>query len=304
MTATSFSIAHLSDPHLSNPQPESWRQLCNKRVLGMMSWRRRRRFGHQPAVLEALVADLHRQRADHTVVTGDLTQIGLPGEFLQARDWLHTLGDSQSVTVIPGNHDSYVTERWERSFELWRDYLVSDNAQSWSAADYPSLRVRGPVAIIGINSAFPADWLRAVGRVGHEQRARLSALFEQLRDRDLFRLALVHHAPVPGVDPWRKRLLDCEATARVLMNGRAHLVLHGHDHRSSWASLGTAPTVPVVAVPSASFGLKVAGKEAAYHIYHLRRVDGKWQAEAEVRGLRGGVFRELARRAVAIPDYV
>ena len=62
--------------------------------------------------------------------------------------------------------------------------------------------------------------------------------------------------------------------------------------------------MPVVAVPSASFGLKVAGKEAAYHIYHLRRVDGKWQAEAEVRGLRGGVFRELARRAVAIPDYV
>lgn len=303
MTATSFSIAHLSDPHLSVPQAESWRQLCNKRVLGLMSWQRRRRFGHLPAVLEALVADLRRQRPDHTVVTGDLTQIGLPSEFAQARDWLHALGDPQAVSVIPGNHDYYVAERWEKSFALWREYLASDDTGTWTAADYPSLRVRGPVAIVGINSAYPADWLRAVGRVGRGQRARLAALFEQLRDRELFRLVLVHHAPVPGVDPWRKRLLDCKETGQVLVNGRVHLVLHGHDHRTSWASLGAEPAVPAVAVPSASFGLKVPGKEAAYHIYHLRRVTGKWQVEAEIRGLRDGGFHELERRAVAIPDY-
>lgn len=303
MTATRYSIAHLSDPHLTSPEADNWRQLCNKRFLGLLSWRRRRQFAHQPAVLEALVADLRARRPDHTVVTGDLTQISLPREFVQARDWLTALGDARAISVVPGNHDSYVAERWGRSFEHWREYLASDAANSWSATDYPSLRVRGPVAIVGLNSAFPADWLRAVGRVGRAQRERLAGLLAELRSRDLFRLALVHHAPVPGVDPWRKRLLDCRETAAALARGQVHLVLHGHDHRASWSNLAADPRIPVIAVPSASFGLPVQGKLAAYNIYHLQRVDGRWRVEAEVRGLRDGHFAELDRRAIPVPDY-
>lgn len=303
MTAESFSIAHLSDPHLSLPEPAGWRQLCNKRVLGLMSWRRRRRFAHQPGVLDAVVADLHARNPDHTVVTGDLTQIGLPGEFAQARAWLERLGDPRAVTVIPGNHDAYVRERWDSTFELWQEYLASDGADSWSAGDYPSLRVRGPVAIVGINTAFPADVLRAVGRVGKSQRGRLAGLLRELGGQDLFRLALVHHAPVPGVDPWRKRLLDGRETSQVLAEGKAHLVLHGHDHRTRWSSIAANPGIPVVAVPSASFGLAVADKLARYHIYHLRRPAGRWEAEVEVRGLRDGSISELERRVLTIPDY-
>ena len=303
MTANSFSIAHLSDPHLSLPEPAGWRQLCNKRVLGLMSWRRRRRFAHQPDVLHALVTDLHGRRPDHTVVTGDLTQIGLPGEFVQARQWLERLGDPQAVSVIPGNHDIYVRERWDRTFALWREYLASDGTDTWSAGDYPSLRIRGPVAIVGINTAFPADWLRAVGRVGNAQRGRLARLLQDLGGQDLFRLALAHHAPVAGVDPWRKRLLDCRATSRALAAGKAHLVLHGHDHRTRWSSIDAQPDIPVVSVPSASFGLPVSDKLARYHVYHLRRPAGRWEVEVEVRGLRNGSFAELERRELPIPHY-
>lgn len=303
MTANVFSIAHLSDPHLSRPEPAGWRQLCNKRALGLMSWRRRRRFAHQPAVLDALLADLQAQRPDHTVVTGDLTQIGLPGEFAQARAWLERLGDPQAVSVIPGNHDAYVRENWDHTFALWREYLASDGADSWAAADFPTLRVRGPVAIIGINSAFAADPLRAVGRVGPDQRAHLAAMLADLGGQDLFRLALVHHAPVPGVDPWRKRLLDCRETAGVLAAGKAHLVLHGHDHRTSWSKIAANPDIPVVSVPSASFGLPVSEKLSRYHIYRLRGAAPQWHAEVEVRGLRDGNFVELERRELEIPDY-
>lgn len=303
MTASSFSIAHLSDPHLSLPQASGWRQLCNKRVLGLMSWRRRRRFAHQPEVLQALMDDVHARGPDHIVVTGDLTQIGLPEEFVQARDWLHELGDARTVSVIPGNHDMYVAERWDRTFALWRDYLASDDSQEWSAEAYPSLRVRGPVAIIGLNSAFPADWLRAVGRVGPDQRARLAERLRAVEGKDLFRLALVHHAPVPGIDPWRKRLLDCTQTAAVLAAGRTHLVLHGHDHRTRFSSIAGDPEIPVVAVPSASFGLDIPGKLAAYHVYHVQRAQQSWRVEVEVRGLKNGTVTELGRRELTIPVY-
>lgn len=303
MTANSFSIAHLSDPHLSLPEPAGWRQLCNKRVLGLMSWRRRRRFAHQPGVLDALLADLRTRCPDHTVVTGDLTQIGLPGEFAQARQWLERLGDPQAVTVIPGNHDAYVRESWDHTFAQWREYLATDGADSWSAADYPSLRVRGPVAIIGINTAMSADWLRAVGRVGEAQRRRLADLLRDLGGQDLFRLALVHHAPVSGVDPWRKRLLDCRETSQVLAAGKAHLVLHGHDHRTRWSTIAADIDIPVVSVPSASFGLPVPEKLSRYHVYHLQQSAGRWAVEVEVRGLRDGSFGELERRELPIPDY-
>lgn len=250
-----------------------------------------------------LVKDLQDQAPDHTVVTGDLTQIGLPEEFIQARDWLHGLGDAGAVTVIPGNHDQYVAERWEQSFALWCDYLASDDAEGWSAGAWPSLRVRGPVAIIGLNSAFPADWLRAVGRVGADQRARLGRLVEGLGGKDLFRLALVHHAPVPGIDPWRKRLLDCTETALALAAGQTHLVLHGHDHRASFSSIAATPAIPAVAVPSASFGLDIPGKLAAYNIYRVQKAADGWRVRVEVRGLRNGAVAQLDRRELAIPVY-
>jgi 3',5'-cyclic AMP phosphodiesterase CpdA len=304
MTATAFSIAHLSDPHLTQPSPVSWRQLCNKRCLGLLSWHRRRRHHHLPQVLSALVADLHGRRPDHTVITGDLTQIGLPGEFQQAVDWLRGLGDARSLSVIPGNHDAYVRECWTQTFGLWRDYLASDGVETWSADDFPSLRLRGPVAIVGINSAVPGRWLRAVGRVGPAQRGRLVELLQQLERTGPFRLVLVHHAPVPGVDPWRKRLLDARETMGVLSAGRPHMVLHGHDHRTRWSSIdGAGGQIPVVAVPSASYGVGAPEKQARYHIYHLRQSAGGWQAEVEVRGLRDGAFVAIERRGLTIPDY-
>ena len=301
MTQTRFSIAHLSDPHLSRPEPVAAGQLLNKRILGYLSWRRRRRHVHRPEVLELLLEDLRRNGPDHTVVTGDLTHIGLPVEFEQVADWLARLGTPADVTVIPGNHDTYVREAWASSFASWQDYLRSDDAADWSADSYPSLRVRGPVALIGISTAVPTPWFRASGRVGRAQRERLAALLEQLRGGDLFRLALVHHAPVPGIDPWRKRMTDVHATRQVLAEGEPHLVLHGHDHRVSWSAIASARgDVPVVAVPSASYAAAGAERSARYNIYHLERGAAGWQVEVEVRGVRDGAVVELERRPLRI----
>ena len=52
--------------------------LFNKRALGYLSWRRKRRFEHRREVLEALQRDLRTVALDQLLVTGDLTHIGLP----------------------------------------------------------------------------------------------------------------------------------------------------------------------------------------------------------------------------------
>ena len=214
-----LTFAQLSDPHLSSPEGARWRDLANKRLLGYLSWRRRRRAEHRVEVLDALKRDLLGTCPGHLVITGDLTQIALPDEFRQARAWLDSLGSPGEVTVVPGNHDAYVPVPWAQGLSRWQPYLVSDDAPGDGRADsaesvFPSLRVRGPVAFIGLSSARPTAPLLATGRLGGGQLERLERLLEQTRSQGLFRVVLLHHPPVPGEERWRKRLTDAAQLMR------------------------------------------------------------------------------------------
>ena len=79
-----YALAHITDPHLGPLPPVRPLELANKRILGYLSWTRRRAKIHRPEVLEALGRDLAEQAPDHVAVTGDLTNISLPGEFQRA----------------------------------------------------------------------------------------------------------------------------------------------------------------------------------------------------------------------------
>ena len=84
MTDT-FTLAHLSDPHLP-PLPEArLRDLAGKRALGYLNWTRNRHKYHRREVLDALVADMQAQRPDHIAVTGDLVNLALEAEFPRPR---------------------------------------------------------------------------------------------------------------------------------------------------------------------------------------------------------------------------
>jgi 3',5'-cyclic AMP phosphodiesterase CpdA len=103
-----FRLAHLSDPHVPPlPQPRIG-ELMNKRLLGYLSWQYRRKAIHRTDMLDRLTENLKSKQPDHVVVTGDLVNISLPGEFEMAADWLRRLGTPDRVTVVPGNHDAYV----------------------------------------------------------------------------------------------------------------------------------------------------------------------------------------------------
>jgi 3',5'-cyclic AMP phosphodiesterase CpdA len=285
-----LTFAQLSDPHLSSPDGARWRDLAGKRLLGYLSWRRRRRAEHRVEVLEALRRDLLEVRPEHLVITGDLTQIALPDEFRQARLWLESLGSPGQVTVVPGNHDAYVPVPWAQGFSQWQPYLVSDQPPRAGQDDsaetvFPSLRVRGPVAFIGLSSARPSAPLLATGRLGRGQLQRLEALLRQTRDRGLFRVVLLHHPPVPGEERWRKRLTDAEQLCAVIARQGAELVLHGHRHRAVQSRIEIPGTpVPVFGIPSASSIGHMTGRVAQYHIYHVQASAAAWALELEVRG--------------------
>jgi 3',5'-cyclic AMP phosphodiesterase CpdA len=288
-TDADFVLAHLSDLHLSSLRGVRPRELMDKRILGYLSWRHRRRREHRSDVLDALRADLHAEHPHHIAVTGDLTHIGLPQEFRQAADWLARLGPSQDVTVVPGNHDAYVREPWQRTFAQWSEYMRSDDAgtagnASEGDAPFPSLRVRQHIALIGLSTALPSAPFLATGRLGERQLARLEQLLAQTGAAGLFRIVLLHHPPGRHTVRWRKSLRDGAALRDILARQGAELTLHGHAHFSAATYLdGARARNLAIGVPSASAIGKHVDRHATYHVYRIRRDGEGWRLRIGVR---------------------
>ena len=279
-------FAQLSDPHLSSLAAVRGRDLWSKRALGYLSWRRKRRFQHRIEVLDALRRDLAETNLDQLLVTGDLTHIGLPEEFRQASDWLHALGEPTEIALVPGNHDACVAAPWEDTFARWQDYMASDPDRDTPAQtpQFPSLRVRGNVAFIGLSTACPKPPLMATGTLSQAQLSQLPALLQHTGSEGLFRVVYLHHCPLAGQEKWRKRLTNAPQVQAVLEEYGAELVLHGHGHRAHFNELHSrVGTVPVIAVPSAS-ALGLHGAEIAqYNRYEVERNDAGWELRIDAR---------------------
>lgn len=283
-----FSLAHLSDPHLAGWSVDRFGSLLNKRLSGWLSWRLNRRRIHQAHVLDLLVADLAASDADHVAVTGDLVNISLPDEFARAALWLNRLGDGGRVSVVPGNHDAYVSVDWADGAGRWSDYMTNRGWQPEGAAPadvqsgFPFVRRIGPLALVGVSTALPMPTFVAAGRLGAQQIEALARVLSELRSPDTFRVVLIHHPPFPGGAYRRKSLLDADDFQDAIRSAGAELILHGHMHM---AALGHIGSTPVIGVPSAS-ALPHGHKDAAaYNLYRVGEAGPNWQVSVEIRGL-------------------
>jgi 3',5'-cyclic AMP phosphodiesterase CpdA len=299
------TIAHLTDVHLgpiSGFTPRYWNL---KRGLGYLNWVRKRRHDHQRAVLDRIVSDVLAQAPDHVAVGGDLCNIGLPREHIDALAWLKTLGPPDRVSVVPGNHDIYCRTGRDPGVGRWAPYMASDapgRAFTGDGTGFPFVRVAGRVALVGVNSALATPPAMAWGRVGSDQLARLAAAFDRLAAAGLFRLVLIHHPPLPAQASRPRGLRDAHALKAILQRHGAELVVHGHNHRNmlAWLQHGSG-VCPVVGAPSASFGRRHRREPLAR--YNLYRIDAASRAiELVGRGLGqpGGGIVEIERRRLHV----
>jgi 3',5'-cyclic AMP phosphodiesterase CpdA len=286
-----FVLAHLSDPHLGPLPSPNPLELLSKRGLGFLNWLRKRRLIHRPEVLAALIADLKARAPDHIAVTGDLINLSLTSEFAPARAWLDRLGKPPQVTLVPGNHDSYVRAAVLLAGRHWADYMQGDAGEG-----FPFVRRRGPIALIGLSSSLPTLPLAATGRLHGDQLARVGALLSQLADEKLFRVVLIHHPPIVGANYFR-RLSDAPLLRAVLREHGAELLLHGHHHEGTlnWLD-GPDKRIPAVGVPSASGAPGHREAAAGYNLYEIDGVPGAWRCTMVNHGLRDGGMAEIGRQ--------
>jgi 3',5'-cyclic AMP phosphodiesterase CpdA len=210
----------------------------------------------------------------------------LPTEFSRAADWLKGLGGPRDVTVIPGNHDVYVATAWPGSLGLWGAYMAGDGEPP--ATDFnifPTLRRRGPVALVGLSSGVPKPPFFATGTLGEAQIAKAEKLLADLGREGLCRVVLIHHPPLT-TEKRLKRLTDAAAFQAMIRRVGCELVLHGHNHRSEVARItGLAGAVPVIGVTSASAAPDSKYGRARWHLIRIEREAAGWRFDVELRAL-------------------
>jgi len=287
-----FTLAHLSDPHLSPLPAPRLSELAGKRVLGYLNWTRNRHKFQRRDVLDVLVSDLQAQTPDHIAVTGDLVNLALEAEFALSRAWLESVGTPDRVTVIPGNHDAYVRATQHRFAETWGRYIAGDQVPD-QGATFPAVRRRGPIVLIGVSSAVPTPPFMATGWLGRSQLDALAGVLAQLAAEQAFRILLVHH-PLRS-SARAKRLTDSAELLALLSRYGVELVLHGHDHVHStiWIE-GPKGSIPAIGVPSASALAHGHYPAAAYNLFSIKRDGAAWRCEQTVRGINDALrVREI-----------
>ncbi len=268
-----LTFAHLSDLHLPFEPQLSLRQHLSKRQLSVWSWRRRHAV-QSSGILDALKHDLLTHAVDHVVITGDITNFSLPGEFKQAADWLAALAPAEQISLVPGNHDALVAVAATEGLGLW---------DAWTRLQdgWPFVHRVGDVALIGLNSALPTAPLLARGRLGPQQLARLEQVLVSEGAAGRVRIVMLHHPAAEGAIGWRKALADGDALRAVLRRAGAELLLHGHARDARLDTIGgPREAIPCLCVPSSTALPNPQDQGARWH--RMRLIGNRSDPRAEV----------------------
>jgi Icc protein len=230
-------IAHLSDAHMLDPRPGRTRSGWSMRVRFLSLGRPLDAAGRRRKLHRSLET-ARRVGADHFVLSGDLTEIGSPGEYETLAEVLHESGIApERMTLVPGNHDLY------SSADAWRWALEGPLA----AFARTSAREPGKIVDIAGASLLPLDatfhqpvtrsagWLPAEAIASIERRASDPTLARKPL------VAIQHHPPFlrkTSALHWLDGLVGAHAMMAMLEKFRHLWVLHGHLHAIVDRALG------------------------------------------------------------------
>jgi len=273
-----FRIAHVSDVHVLSRLGAEWRRmLFNKRITGWANVVLRRGRVYRREYLRAVLAEA-ASRADHVVVTGDVTNMAHESEYREARRVLDEVARRVEVTVVPGNHDIYLPAvgRERRFPHHFAPFVTGERpglAVRLPAGDYPLVKLRGPAAIVGLSSAVPRPPFVSGGVLGREQIAALERLLALPEVASRTPVLLVHHPPVDArcrLARLRDGLLDADRLRTVVDRLPRGLLLFGHIHARSHVALRTSSgTLDVVSASGAALDHPDPRIRAGFNLYEI-----------------------------------
>ena len=295
-------IAHVSDLHVLSRTGTRWRQIVfNKRMTGYANTLLHRGRVHRREFL-LTVLSAAAASAELMVVTGDITNLALEHEYQQAAALLAEAARRTEVMVVPGNHDLYLPSlaREGRFAHHFQAHLGSDLPQlacEVPAGRFPTVRLRGPLAIIGLSSAVPRPPFVSAGRVGKLQLHALRAVLAHPELRTRRPVILVHHPPIdhrPCIERLRDGLVDAGALRNELAPLPDCVALFGHIHLRVSRELQTpAGRLRAISASGAALDHPDPMVRAGFNLYRFEDDGRLSSAEAHVLDGPGTGFQVL-----------
>ncbi len=198
-------------------------------------------FGTVDPALVAPFLDLtHRLKPDLCVISGDLTQRARRGQFAEARAFIARL--PAPVLLVPGNHDMPLYNLPVRLLAPFAGYRRAFGPDTAPQAHLPDAVVQG------VNTADPFAWKS--GRLRAASLAHLTQAFAAT-PAEHWRVAVMHHAPVPAADGTPPDIADPTEALAGLARAGTDIVLSGHTHMPHTGFAETAAGVLFLQVGTA-----------------------------------------------------
>ena len=285
-------LIHITDPHLSSLDSLSFTGLRGKRRSGYLSWRNKRRHVYRPEILEQLTVAVHSHQPDLVLLTGDLIQIGLESEMIEAADWLRRLGPPEKVMLIPGNHDNYARDSLAAMYRHWGSYLPAGGERDRDyTSGYPVVRETQDVSLLGVNTSCVTRIFSATGKLGKDQRQRLARTLPREPGDQRLQCLLIHHPPLPGMTERRKALRDTAQLEDILNQHPPDLVLYGHLHCNREHLVGNTRIFCTATASSIH--------NASYRIFDVEQKDSGWQCRMRLLTRESGPDTDAPFKVVA-----
>ena len=261
------TIIHISDLHF-HTYPQNIQEYKPKRILGMgnLIIRRARQYPLQRAKM--LVEQINQMKWDHLVISGDLTQLSLEREFSLARETLEPLlEDPERITIIPGNHDRYVSESGVK------DYYKQYFGEFFGDEEIHFRKLNSHWVIVGWDSAHPNDGLTASGTVRRSTIQATENLLGSFTEKTRF--IIVNHYPLTFPEGWKvdhfHELYNLLPVRNwILRQPNIRLYLHGHIHCNWQHRLSRGSSPELLLLNSASSTSKLhPGQKSSFHKIEL-----------------------------------
>lgn len=226
-----MKLAHFSDIHVTHfPLSGAF---ALKRLAAVASYSlagRGKHFEGSDARIAKLLEHVDAQQVDHALCTGDLTGVATEQELARVAELFGPrLHQPQRFTVLPGNHDRYVTSAaglFEKHF-----------APLCEGARFPAVKtLPSGVTLVLLDVARPTSLIDSSGLVGEAQRSTLLSILTDPSLRNRFVIVALHYGllRMTGRRDSRSHGLRDDVELMTLLDREdvtVDLVLHGHLHR-------------------------------------------------------------------------
>jgi 3',5'-cyclic AMP phosphodiesterase CpdA len=163
-------------------------------------------------IFEKVISEVNALKPDAVIVTGDLTNEGLPKEYEKCKKLLSRIVTKKIIT-ISGNHDYRNT-----GYLLFKKHFPFETVNELGS----------DVVVVTLGTARPD---RDEGEVGYRQNLWLERTMQKYKDKIKI-LAMHHHLiGIPDTGSARVEVIDAGDVLRTILATNVNMVLCGHKHR-------------------------------------------------------------------------